>query len=100
MAHPLTPTANPALTLPRLKRIRRWHLAHKADHPLEYELWDFVMMVWVMGWVGWLPAFVLELPLAYPLCLLGMVTPQLYVRWRARAHVSGRLRCDWLELTH
>lgn len=100
MAHPRTPTANPALTLPNLKRIRLWHLAHKADHPLEYHLWDLVMMVWVMGWVGWLPALVLELPLAYPLCLLGVVTPQFYVRWRARAHVSGRLRCDWLELTH
>ncbi len=100
MAHPLTPTATLALTLPTLKRIRLWHLAHKAEHPLEYELWDFVMMVWVMGWVGWLPAFVLDLPLAYPLCLLGMVTPQLYVRWRTRAHVRGRLRCDWLELTH
>lgn len=87
------------LTLQDLQRIKRWHVAHKADHPLEYQLLDVVLMFWVMGWVGWLPAFAFEAPWAFPLCAVAMVLPQLYVRWRAQAHRTQRLRCDWLDIT-
>jgi hypothetical protein len=100
MAHPSTSPASWHLTLAGLQRIKQWHLDHQSSHPLEHQLWDAVLTLWVMGWVGWLPAFVLEVPLAYPFCVLGMVAPQLYVRWRARAHAKGRLRCDWLEPAH
>lgn len=100
MAYPRTSAHQPALTLLELQRIKRWHVAHKNTRPLEYQVWDAVLTLWLMGWVGWLPALVLDLPLACPLCLLGMAAPQLYVRWRARAHARGRLRCDWLEPAH
>lgn len=100
MAHSSTPLLSRYLNLAALQRIKRWHIAHKAEHPLEYQSWDAILMLWVMGWVGWLPAFALDIPLAYPLCLLGMAAPQLYVYWRLRAHARGRLRCDWLEAAH
>lgn len=86
------------LTLAQLQRLKDWHVAHQALQPMEYWVWDAVLTQWVMGWMGWLPAFVFEAPWAYPLCLLGMVMPQLYVHWRAQAHETQRLRCDWLEL--
>jgi hypothetical protein len=86
----------PHLTLTELQRIKRWHVDHRAEHPLEYHLWDGVLTLWVMGWVGWLPAFAFDLPLVYPACLAAMLTPSLYVAWRARAHGLKRLRCDWL----
>jgi hypothetical protein len=86
------------LTLSQLQRIKKWHVAHKADHPLEYQLLDMVLMLWVMGWVGWLPALAFEAPWALPLCGLGVALPQLYVGWRIRAHRAQRLRCDWLNL--
>lgn len=100
MAYPTTSAQHPALSLLELQRIKQWHLAHKDTRPLEYQVWDAVLTLWVMGWVGWLPALALDAPLACPLCLLGMAAPQLYVRWRARAHARGRLRCDWLEPAH
>ena len=43
------------MTLNELQRIKQWHVAHKADHPLEYHLWDLVLTVWMLGWVGWFP---------------------------------------------
>lgn len=57
------------------------------------------LILWVMGRVGWLPAFALDAPWAYPLCLLAMLAmlaPDLYALARARAHRSQKIRCDWL----
>ena len=86
----------PRLTLEELQRIRRWLVAHRADHPLEFHLWDAVMTLWVLGWMGIVPALLLDLPAWLPVCAVGLVTPSLYIRWRQRAHAVGRLRCDWL----
>lgn len=86
------------LTLTHLQRIRQWHVAHRADHPLEYQLWDAILMFWVLGWMGWLPAIALDDMWALPLCPLGIACPALYVRWRQRAHAAQRLRCDWVGL--
>ena len=84
------------MTLDHLQRIKQWHVAHRLDHPVEYHLFDAVLTVWVMGWIGWLPALLLEAVWAVPLCLAAMAAPHLYARWRQRAHQAGRLRCDWL----
>jgi hypothetical protein len=86
----------PRLTLAELQRIKQWHVAHRAQHPLEYHLWDAVLTVWLMGWLGWLPALALDEAWALPLCSLGILCPALYVAWRARAHAAQRVRCDWL----
>jgi hypothetical protein len=84
------------LTLNQLQRIKQWHVAHKDEHPLEYELWDLMLCLWVMGWIGCLPAFALDIDWAYPLCALAILAPGFYMAWRSRAHQAMRLRCDWL----
>jgi hypothetical protein len=85
-----------SLTLAEIHRIKRWHVEHRDQHPLEYQLWDAVLCLWLMGWIGWLPVFVLDVDWAWPLCLLAMSAPRLYVAWRRHAHRLRRLRCDWL----
>ncbi len=85
------------MTLAEIQRIRQWHVAHRRDHPIEYQLWDAVLTLWLLGWVGWLPAFIMgEAAWTAPLFLAGMYAPSGYTRWRARAHDQHRLRCDWL----
>ncbi len=84
------------MTLVELQRIKQWHVEHRQDHPLEYHLWDFVLTLWIMGWVGWLPALMFGQVFSLPLCLLGGMMPGLYVAWRRRAHLDRRLRCDWV----
>ncbi|HEY1103039.1 MAG TPA: hypothetical protein VGE70_06400 [Burkholderiaceae bacterium] len=83
-------------SLQELQRIKQWHVAHRAEHPLEYQLWDLVLFFWVMGCVGWLPAVVFDAWWALPLCMLALLSPNTYVNWRARAHAQHRLRCEWL----
>jgi hypothetical protein len=86
------------LGLRQLQRIKRWQVDHQSTRPVEYMTWEAVLTLWVMGWTGWLPAFGLEAPWAYPLCLLGILTPRIYINWRAWAHATGRLKCDWVNL--
>ena len=85
------------MTLNELQRIKQWHVAHKADHPLEYHLWDLVLTVWMLGWVGWFPIIAFGEPWTAPLCLMGIFGPSLYVTWRTRAHLRHTLRCDWID---
>jgi len=83
------------MSIDELQRIKKWHVAHRADHAVEYHVWDALLTVWVMGWVGWLPAFALNALWSMPMCALGMAAPGMYVAWRLKAHREGRLRCDW-----
>ena len=85
------------MSLNELHRIKQWHVAHRADHPLEYQLWDVVLTMWLMGWVGLLPAWAFEVPMALPLCFAATFTPRLYVGWRRKAHRACKLRCEWLS---
>jgi hypothetical protein len=86
------------LSLAQMQRLKNWHAARPKANPLERQAWEGVVTVWVMAWMGWLPAYTLDAPWAYPLCLLGAWLPQAYVQLRAHAHASGWLRCDWLDL--
>jgi hypothetical protein len=83
------------MTLDELQRIKKWQVAHRMDHPVEYHMWDAILTLWVMGWVGWLPAYAFGALWTMPLCALGMAAPSLYVAWRLKAHREHRLRCDW-----
>lgn len=83
------------MNLDDFQRIKQWHVDHRADHPVEYHLWDTLLTAWLMGWIGWLPAFAFDAIWLTPLCVAGMAAPTLYVTWRARAHQARRLRCDW-----
>ncbi|MDB5894378.1 MAG: hypothetical protein JWQ88_1909 [Rhodoferax sp.] len=85
------------VTLQELHRIKRWHVAHKAGHRLEYELLDLVLTLWMMAWVGWIPSLLLHALWALPLCAVGLGLPTGYVAVRALAHHARRLRCDWLS---
>ena len=84
------------MTLAELQRIKQWHVAHRTGHPVEYHLWDAMLTLCLMGWVGWLPAFAFDQLWSTPLCLAAMCAPSLYVAWRVKAHRARRLRCDWL----
>ncbi len=86
------------LPIDELKRIKQWQVAHRPGHELEYQAWDLVLTLWVMGAVGWLFVLPLDLLWAVPLCALGSAAPRLYVRWRRSAHQQQRLRCDWIHL--
>jgi hypothetical protein len=86
------------MDLDTLQRIKRWTVSHQKDHPVEYHAWDAMLTVWLMGWVGWIPAFTFEALWAAPLLALAMSAPALYVHWRAKAHRARRLRCDWLAV--
>ncbi|MCW5670454.1 MAG: hypothetical protein KIT86_12370 [Hydrogenophaga sp.] len=87
---------NLCLRLDELERIKRWHVVHRRDHPLEYQLWDGMLTAWVMGWVGCVPAFFSDALWLLPFCVMGIWAPGLYVGWRRKVHRSHRLRCDWL----
>ncbi len=85
------------MSINELARIKRWHVAHKAQHPLEYHTWDAMLTLWLMGWVGILPAVVLN-PWILLACALCTSAPSLYVRYRVQAHHRHTLRCDWAGL--
>ena len=85
------------MTLDEIHRIKKWHVAHRRDHPVEYHLWDAMLTLWLMGWVGWLPAIAFGAYWAAPLCLVASLAPSAYVAWRMKAHQQHRLRCDWVQ---
>ena len=35
------------ITLSELQRIKQWHVDHRDDHPLEYQLWDGLLTLWL-----------------------------------------------------
>jgi DNA-binding transcriptional LysR family regulator len=77
------------ITLAQFKRLKEWRELQRAAHPVECQIWEAVLTAWMMGWIGWLPAYVFEAPWAYPLCVLGLLAPRMYVYARARAHVCA-----------
>ena len=84
------------MTLDQLRRLKRWQVAHRREHPVEYHAHDAVLTLWIMGRAGLPAALVLAPWPLLPACLLCSLAPDLYVGWRARLHARARLRCDWL----
>jgi len=83
------------MPLAELQRIKQWHISHRHNHPVEGQLWDAMLTLWVMGWVGWLPVYAFQTWWAVPLCVLAIAAPSLYAAWRTKAHRARRIRCDW-----
>ena len=94
------------MTIQELAVIKRWHVAHRRDHPVEFHTWDLVLTAWLAGWVGlptaWLlgwiglpTAWLLAEPLVMLACFAALFIPAMYVRLRVRLHAQHRLRCDW-----
>jgi len=86
------------MDLEALQRIKQWHVSHQREHPVEYHAWDAMLTLWLMGWVGWIPAFTFDALWSAPLLALAMAAPTLYVAWRVKAHRARRLRCDWITV--
>ncbi|MFY8116264.1 MAG: hypothetical protein ACOVLH_00540 [Roseateles sp.] len=84
------------MTLKQASQVRRWMQLHGGRHPVELQVWDLVLILWVLGWAG-VPGLLLsDLWVALPLCLLGYLLPTAYTQMRLRLHRCGKLRCDWL----
>jgi hypothetical protein len=85
------------ISIKQLQRIKKWHVAHKADHPIDYHLFDTFLTMWVIGMVGWIPALVADAAWVLPFCLASFLSLKTYIGWRMAAHQQLRLRCDWLD---
>jgi hypothetical protein len=83
------------MTVEQLAVLKRWHVAHRRNHPVEFHVWDLMLTCWVLGWMG-LPAALIVAPPAGLLCVLLFSAPTLYVGLRRSLHRRHRLRCDWL----
>lgn len=86
------------MTLQQMTQLKRWHVAHKQQAPVEYHTWDAVLTVWLMGWMGVPPALLLWQPYGVLLCVAAFFVPDAYAWLRGKEHRRGRLRCDWLPL--
>ena len=84
------------MDLAGLQGIKRWQVGHRTTHPVEYHAWDCTLVLWLVGWIGLLPAFAFGTWWTLGACFLGMALPDLYVASRAWLHRRGRVRCDWL----
>lgn len=84
------------MTLQQFHDLRHWHLRHVAHRPVEKQVWDAVLTLWVMAWVGLPAAVLIDLPWAETAGVLLLFLPGRYVGLRTALHRVGRLRCDWL----
>jgi len=59
------------MTLDQLHDLKLWHQRHLRERPVEKQVWDTVLTLWMMGWVGAPVAFLIHfgwaLVLAFPL---------------------------------
>jgi hypothetical protein len=84
------------VTLTQFQDLKAWHLRHWREQPLEKHLWDAVLTVWLIGWVGGPVSLVLQHPSLAAGSLMLLCLPNGYVALRRRLHITRRLRCDWL----
>ena len=84
------------MTLQQFEALKVWHLRQGLRHPVEKCVWDAVLTLWLLGWVGTPAAFMLQLDWAVILGLGLLFLPGLYVAARRWLHRKHRLRCDWI----
>ena len=84
------------MTLQQFHELKVWHARQGRRHPVEKSLWDVVLTVWLVGWVGAPTAFLLHLGWAELACFSVLFLPGLYVALRRWLHNKRRLRCDWI----
>lgn len=87
------------MNLQQLSMVRRWHVQHRHHHPVEFQIWDLMLMLWVLGGVGAPVSLMLQGGAALGACLVAFAAPTVYVALRKGLHRSRRLRCDWLPAT-
>ena len=84
------------MKLQQFQKLKVWHLRQGHRHPIEKNLWDAVLTVWLLGWVGAPTALLLQAGWAEVACLSVLFLPGGYVRLRRWLHNKRRLRCDWI----
>jgi hypothetical protein len=84
------------MTLHQFEELKIWHLRQGRRHPIEKNLWDAVLTVWLLGCVGAPAAFLLHSGWAEIACLSVLFLPGMYVALRRRLHNKRWLRCDWI----
>jgi hypothetical protein len=84
------------MTLDQYRELKVWHVRHEHDAPLEACVWNLVLTLWMLGWVGMPVALVLDVVALAAVAALLLFLPGRYVAWRAALHRNGRLRCDWI----
>lgn len=84
------------MTLDQFHDLKLWRSRHRRDHPIENQLWDLVLTLWLVGWMGLLASLVLAQAWAIVLCIGLVALPNAYVELRKRLHSARRLRCDWI----
>jgi hypothetical protein len=85
------------MTVQQLTLVKRWHVQHRHDRPIELYAWDAMLVFWLIGWMGMPAALVLGLPGGVAACVPMLSAPDLYVSLRRRLHRRALLRCDWLD---
>lgn len=85
------------MNVSQLAAVKRWHVLHRDRRPVELHAWDAVLTLWLVGWMGVIPAFMLHAGWGVALCVMLVYAPPAYVALRRRLHRKGRLRCDWID---
>jgi hypothetical protein len=76
--------------------LKTWHQKH-GRHPVEKNVWEAVLTLWLIGWVGAPTAFLVNAGWAEAACLSVLFLPGIYVALRRRLHRAHLLRCDWIS---
>jgi hypothetical protein len=84
------------MTLQQYHSLKVWHRRHWRNHPVEKNLWEVILTLWLAGGIGLPASFLLDEPWAAAASFALLFLPGLYVTLRIRLHRSGRLRCDWI----
>jgi hypothetical protein len=84
------------MRLQQIWGVRRWHSHHQRRRPVECQVWDTVLTLWVIGWAGLPVSALLGQPVAASGCLAGLAAPSVYLSLRRWLHGTRRVRCDWL----
>ncbi len=84
------------MTLQQYHSLKVWHRRHWRKHPVEKNLWEVILTLWMAGGMGVPAALLLDKPWAALASLALLFLPGRYVALRTRLHRSGRMRCDWI----
>ena len=84
------------MTLQQYHSLKVWHRRHWRKHPVEKNLWEAILTLWLSGGIGLPVALLLDEPWAAATSFALLFLPGLYVSLRIRLHQSRRLRCDWI----
>lgn len=83
------------MRLQQLNALKNWHRQH-GRHPVEKNVWDAVLTVWLIGWIGAPTAFLIDSGWAEFGCLSVLFLPSGYVALRRHLHRLHKVRCDWI----